>query len=135
MEGVSEIPGALPGVYCDGGVIDYHLDLPHSHPGRLALYLHFYDYLKPGWFDKKLAWRRPRPANVANTLLVSPSPDFVASLPNAKIPDRHDFTRYSEAERIRIWREAVDRCRVLADEFAELLATGRLAERVVPWDA
>ena len=96
--------------------------------------LHFYDFLKPGWFDKKLGWRRPRPEHVANTLLISPSPDFVQSLPNAKIPDRHDFTRYSESERIRVWREAVDRCRMLADEFAELLSTGRLAERLVPWE-
>ena len=134
LEGVPDIAGARPGVYRDGGVIDYHLDLPHSHPGRLALYLHFYDYLKPGWFDKKLDWRRPRPEHITNTLLVSPSPEFVASLPNAKIPDRHDFTRYGEDERIRIWREAVDRCRVLADEFAELLANGRLADRLVPWE-
>ncbi len=134
LEGVADIAGARPGVYRDGGVIDYHLDLPHSHPGQIALYLHFYDYLKPGWFDKKLGWRRPRPQHVANTLLVSPSPAFVASLPNGKIPDRHDFTRYPESERIRVWREAVDRCRVLGDEFAEVLATGRLAERLVPWD-
>lgn len=135
LEGVADISGARPGVYRDGGVIDYHLDLPHSHPGQLALYLHFYGFLKPGWFDKKLGWRRPQPAHVANTLLVSPSPEFVTSLPNAKIPDRHDFTRYSESERIRIWREVVNRCRVLADEFAELLATERVASRVIPWDA
>ena len=53
--GVRDIAGAPPGMYRDGGVIDYHLDFPHSADDRLALYLHFYEYLKPGWFDKRLS--------------------------------------------------------------------------------
>ncbi len=134
LEGVAGISGARPGVYRDGGVIDYHLDLPHSEPGRLALFLHFYDWLIPGWFDKKLRWRRPRPEHIDNTLLISPSPEFVASLPHGKIPDRHDFTRYPAGERVRVWRTVVDRCRELADEFAEVLATNRLGDRLVRWD-
>jgi hypothetical protein len=134
LEGVAGISGARPGVYRDGGVIDYHLDLPHSEPGRIALFLHFYDWITPGWFDKKLRWRRPRPAHVSNTLLISPSPDFVASLPYAKIPDRHDFTRYPEDERIGVWRTVVDRCRELADELRDVLASGRLGDRLVRWD-
>ena len=84
MSGVRDIEGAAPGIYRDGGVIDYHLDLQHSDPDRLALYPHFYDHLIPGWFDKKLSWRKPAPAHVDRTILVSPSAEFVAGLPNAK---------------------------------------------------
>ena len=53
LEGVRDIPGAKSGTYRDGGVIDYHLDLPLSEPGRLTLYPHFYSHIVPGWFDKK----------------------------------------------------------------------------------
>lgn len=135
LEGVVDIPGARQGVYRDGGVIDYHLDLPQSANGRLALYLHFYDFLTPGWFDKRLRSRRPGAGHIANTLLISPSPEFVATLPHGKIPDRHDFVNFPPDERRRAWRRAVADCRALADEFHEVLATGRLAERIVRWDA
>ncbi|MBT8100236.1 MAG: patatin-like phospholipase family protein, partial [Gammaproteobacteria bacterium] len=60
LSGVRDIAGAPAGVYRDGGIIDYHLDLPTSADGKLTLFPHFYDYLKPGWFDKKLEWRRNR---------------------------------------------------------------------------
>ena len=130
LEGVTGIPGAKPGIYRDGGVIDYHLDLPLATGDRLALYLHFYDFLKPGWFDKHLSWRHASPSNTSNVLLISPSMEFVATLPNGKIPDRHDFVRYPHDERVRAWRQAVDRCRALADEFAEVLATNSLAARL-----
>ena len=99
--GVRDIAGATAGLYRDGGIIDYHHDLPHSDDNRLTLYPHFYDYIVPGWFDKKLKWRRPSAANVDRTILISPSRDFVAKLPNAKIPDRRDFVSLSAAERVR----------------------------------
>ena len=54
LAGVRNIDGAKPGMYRDGGVIDYHHDLPHSAADRLTLYPHFYDRIVPGWFDKKL---------------------------------------------------------------------------------
>lgn len=132
LHGVRDIPGARPGVYRDGGVIDYHLDLPKSDRGRLTLYLHFYDFLKPGWFDKRLAWRRASADNTEHTLLISPSADFVQRLPNGKIPDRHDFVRYSHEERVRAWRRAVDDCRALADELHDVLERNRLPERLEP---
>jgi len=112
---------------------DYHIDLPQSDNQRLSLFPHFYDFLKPGWFDKRLSWRRPQPLNVDRMILVSPSPAFVARLPNAKIPDRRDFVAYSTAERIRAWRTVIDRCRELADDFAEVLDSNRLAERLKPF--
>lgn len=132
LSGVRDIAGAPPGIYRDGGVIDYHLDLPQSAPGRLTLYLHFIDRIVPGWFDKKLSWRRPDPANVDRTLLVSPSREFVARLPYGKIPDRRDFVNFAPDERVRAWHTVVDMCDELADEFHEVLEQGRLAARLEP---
>lgn len=130
LEGVANIPGAPRGMYRDGGVIDYHLDFPHAKAPRLALYLHFYDFLKPGWFDKALSWREALPHHSDRTILVSPSPAFVAKLPNGKIPDRSDFVNFQPAERVRIWRETVAACEEMAAEFEEVLANDRLAERL-----
>lgn len=133
MNGVRNISGAPPGMYRDGGVIDYHIDLPQSDNERLSLFPHFYDFLKPGWFDKRLSWRRPQPLNVDRMILVSPSPAFVARLPNAKIPDRRDFVVYSTAERIRVWRSVIDSCRELADDLQDVLDNDRLAARLKPF--
>ena len=132
LNGVRDIEGAPPGMYRDGGIIDYHLDFPHSAPDKLALYLHFYDFIKPGWFDKHLPWRQAQPASVDRTLLISPSPEFVAGLPNAKIPDRHDFVNLGTAERVRIWRGVVSACLEIADELEEVLTQDKLAERIRP---
>ena len=132
LSGVRDIVGATAGIYRDGGVIDYHLDLPHSDPDRLTLYPHFFDRIVPGWFDKKLSWRRPDPVNVDRTILVSPSDEFVAKLPNNKIPDRTDFARYAPSERIRVWRTVVGECERLAEEFNEVIEKGELESRLIP---
>lgn len=132
LSGVKDIAGAAPGIYRDGGVVDYHLDIPHSAPDRLTLYPHFFDRIIPGWFDKRLTWRRPRPENIERTILISPSADFVAKLPNAKIPDRTDFRRYPPQERIRIWRTVVAECERLADELNDVLSKGDLESRLTP---
>lgn len=132
LSGVRNIAGATPGVYRDGGVIDYHLDLPHSSRERITLFPHFYDRIVPGWFDKKLKWRRPHPGNVDRTILISPSAEFVAKLPYAKIPDRSDFANYDPAERVRVWRACVLACEQLADEFNEVMVRDQLAARLQP---
>ncbi|MGB5722371.1 MAG: hypothetical protein WBM34_16890 [Woeseiaceae bacterium] len=132
LTGVRDIVGAAPGVYRDGGVIDYHLDLPHSARERMTLFPHFYERIVPGWFDKKLKWRRPHPGNVDRTILISPSAEFVAKLPNAKIPDRSDFAKYTPKERVIAWRSCVAACEQLADEFNEVLESDQLAARLKP---
>jgi len=132
LSGVRDIHGARPGVYRDGGVIDYHLDLPHSAHESLTLFPHFYDRIVPGWFDKKLKWRKPTPGNVDRTILISPSAEFVSRLPNAKIPDRTDFVNYSPQERVTAWRACVEACAELADEFNEVMARDQLAARLQP---
>ncbi|MDJ0813567.1 MAG: patatin-like phospholipase family protein [Woeseiaceae bacterium] len=132
LSGVRDIHGALPGVYRDGGVIDYHLDLPHSEDGRLALYPHFFEHIVPGWFDKRLTWRKPAPAHVDRTILISPSAEFAASLPNRKIPDRTDFQTFVPSERMRLWRDVVGACERLAEELHEVLEKGELESRLTP---
>lgn len=132
LSGVRNISGARPGVYRDGGVIDYHLDLPHSAAERLTLFPHFYGRIVPGWFDKKLLWRRPQAGNVDRTILVSPSDEFVASLPHGKIPDRTDFRNFEPAERVRIWKQCIDACAAMADEFHEVIEKDQLAARLEP---
>ncbi len=132
MSGVDNIEGAPDGTYRDGGVIDYHLDLPLSEPDRLTLFPHFFERLIPGWFDKKLTWRKPRASNTDRTILICPSAEFISRLPNAKIPDRTDFARLTQDERMRSWRKAVSACKELADDLAEVLDNGKLAARLQP---
>jgi len=132
LSGVRNVARAVPGVYRDGGVIDYHLDLPHSEDDKLALYPHFFDHIVPGWFDKRLTWRRPQPANISRTLLVSPSREFVSRLPNGKIPDRFDFQNHAPRERVRIWSRVVSECEALADEFNSVIENDELGARLEP---
>jgi hypothetical protein len=55
--------------------------------------------------------------------MLCPSDAFIADLPMGKIPDRNDFTRLGEEERIRYWETCVSRCQALAEEFADVLAS------------
>ena len=96
------------------------------------MFPHFYSRIVPGWFDKKLKWRRPQAGNVERTILVSPSDEFVASLPYGKIPDRTDFANFEPAERVRIWKQCVSACEAMADEFHEVIEKGQLAARLEP---
>jgi hypothetical protein len=91
----------------DGGIIDYHFDTPLDYANGIVLYLHFSPRLVPGWFDKMLPWRSPRPASLDNLLLVTPSHDFIATLPNGRIPDRHDFMRMDNTQRKTSWRKVL----------------------------
>lgn len=118
LEGERDIPGAPPGHYWDGGIIDYHFDLAAFRDESLILYPHFRADLTPGWFDKFLPWRRYRRPAVDNLVLLCPSEAFIASLPGGKIPDRSDFQRMSPAQRLNYWKICIDRSRELAEDFA-----------------
>lgn len=132
VSGVPDIAGARPGMYRDGGIVDYHLDLPHSAEERITLFPHFYGRIVPGWFDKKLKWRRPLAGNVDRTILISPTDEFVASLPHGKIPDRTDFVNFKPADRVRGWQQCIADCERLADEFLEVMEKDQLAARLEP---
>ncbi|GLZ86830.1 hypothetical protein Pres01_28810 [Metapseudomonas resinovorans] len=131
MEGVRDIPGAGPGTYRDGGLLDYHLDLPYN-PGGVVLYPHFTDKVVPGWFDKGLPWRKGDAERLQDVLLISPSREYLATLPHGKLPDRKDFKRYlgDDAGRERYWRKAMAESQRLGDEFLELADSGKLGERL-----
>jgi hypothetical protein len=125
------VPGA-EGVHRDGGIVDYHPDLDFGTGEGIVLYPHFYPHVVPGWFDRSLRWRRARPANLRRALLVAPSSDFVSRLPGGRIPDRKDYYRMRDDERIRAWRAVVSATERMADELRELIATGKVTERLEP---
>lgn len=127
---VRDIAGAPPGNYWDGALVDYHLLLPYARATRagtrrrIVLYPHFNDYVTPGWLDKHLPWRRAPRSHpwLEDMLLVAPSPAFLATLPNGKLPDRQDFYRYGQDHRARVrdWERAIGEC-------------ARFAEAVMAW--
>ncbi|HVU00342.1 MAG TPA: hypothetical protein VHE30_01270 [Polyangiaceae bacterium] len=130
MQGLSDPTGAPRGVYRDGGVADYHFGVEIDPPEGIALYPHFYEHLVPGYFDKLLRHRRTR--GLRRTVLVAPSSGFVASLPGSKIPDRTDFSRLPDRERIPAWRTVIERTRELGDAFHDLVESGKIRSVVAP---
>jgi hypothetical protein len=142
LDAVHDIPGAPRGAYWDGGITDYHLQLdygsmravPTAGEGAgLVLYPHFQPTLIPGWLDKALTHRHRATAHLDNLLLLSPRPQWVATLPNAKLPDRGDFKAYGDdlAGRIAAWSRALCESQRLGDEFAAWL-DGRLELELQP---
>lgn len=125
---VHDIPGAPAGAYWDGGITDYHLHLPYGQMSDgLVLYPHFQPTVVPGWLDK--AWKSRHRATPAldNLVLLSPSPQWVATLPGAKLPDRSDFKAFGDDldGRMSAWRRALAESARLAEEFAATVEGGR----------
>ena len=135
LKAVHDIPGAPRGAYWDGGITDYHLHLRYLSGERdgIVLYPHFQKQVIPGWLDK--AWRSRHHATSAldRMLVLAPDPEWVQTLPNAKLPDRNDFATYlsDNAGRVRVWEEGVAAARQLSDEFAQWLARPDLS-RIEP---
>lgn len=128
---VPALEGGKPGLYLDGGIMDYHLDIPYRAPG-LVLYPHFSDRVVPGWFDKALRWRKAAPANLSRTLLLCPSREFLASLPHGKIPDRGDFTKLTTAARHTYWQRVVAETERLVDCFNEAVEKQTVPDLLEP---
>jgi hypothetical protein len=134
LDAVHDIPGAPRGAYWDGGITDYHLHLDYASMAQgLVLYPHFQKTVIPGWLDKALRHRHRATERLSNVIVLAPAPEWVASLPNGKLPDRGDFQRYGDdlAARRRDWGRAVAESQRLADEFADLVEHGDLG-RVQP---
>jgi hypothetical protein len=132
IEGVRNPKHAPIGMYRDGGMVDYHFDLPIKPKNGLVLYPHFAPMLKPGWFDKPLPWRKVNADNYTHTIVVCPSAEFIAELPNNKIPDRTDFETHTADDRIKIWQQVIDKNKVLADDFDSLVNSPLLSDNVLP---
>ncbi len=128
LDAVHDIPGAPRGAYWDGGITDYHLHLDYAamHEG-LVLYPHFQSRVVPGWLDKAWKGRHRASPRLANVVVLSPSVEWIRTLPGGKLPDRGDFKAYGDDfdGRVTAWRRAVAESARLADEFSELVAEGR----------
>ena len=118
---VLDIAGTSRGTYWDGGIIDYHFNLSSIKHDGLILYPHFRDTIIPGWFDKSLKWRHQSCQTKENIVLLCPSPEFVASLPGRKIPDRTDFRTMKEDHRIKVWKECITKSKALAEELQSIV--------------
>jgi hypothetical protein len=133
LEAVHDIPGAPRGAYWDGGITDYHLHLDYaSMSGGLVLYPHFQKAIVPGWLDKAFKHRHRASERLSNVVVLAPSAEWIATLPNGKLPDRNDFKAYvdDDAGREAAWARAVAESQRLADEFAELVGRGASIEAV-----
>ena len=130
LDPVHDIPGAPRGAYWDGGITDYHLHLNYasmadgsdadSADPALVLYPHFQRTIIPGWLDKFLKHRHHATAKLSNVVVLSPSAEWIRTLPNAKLPDRADFKLFGDDTRGRIaaWSRVVRESERLRDEFA-----------------
>ncbi|MCP3944874.1 MAG: patatin-like phospholipase family protein [Desulfobacteraceae bacterium] len=133
MEGICDIDG-IPGVFLDGGILDYHLDIPFlPNSDKLVLYPHFYEKITPGWFDKPLN-RKPDSLHMENVVLVAPSNTFVQSLPGAKIPDRKDFITFKgkDKERRTYWKTVLEKNKQLGNELFEAIQSKKIRQLVKP---
>ncbi len=134
LKPVTDIPGAPAGCYWDGGITDYHLHLHYTPPpGRetgLVLYPHFQKAVVPGWLDKGLKWRHRSSSALNRMVVLAPNPEWVKTLPNAKLPDRTDFSTHGNdlAGRMAVWQRAVAQSQQLADEFAQWVARPDMAQ-------
>jgi hypothetical protein len=137
MEGIADIPNAPGGTYRDGGVIDYHMNLPfQATEDEIILMPHFFERMVPGWFDKQLSWRKPDETFLSNMVMIAPAADFIAALPGKKVPDRDDFKLFFGKDKARFdqWKRVVERCRILGDELGEMFnRSGVSADPLCGW--
>jgi hypothetical protein len=127
LRAVHDIPGAPPGAYWDGGITDYHLHLDYRTSGRAGR-------RRPGAVPAlsagggaRLAGQSPEMAPRRHPVprhhpRARPRPRLGGQrLPNRKLPDRTDFTRYGNdlAARVKAWNAAAGAAQQLADEFGE----------------
>jgi len=89
----------------------------------LVLYPHFQKSVVPGWLDKGLKWRHKSTPFLDNMILLAPSPEWIKSLPNGKLPDRSDFTHYGNdlQARVKAWSAVAAASQHLADDLAQWL--------------
>jgi len=130
---VRDIAGANQGLYWDGGITDYHFDFPFPADNDLVLYPHFSPTVIPGWFDKRVPWRRVNLENFKNVVLVVPSAEFVADLPHGKIPDRTDFETLDYDSRLAYWNTVLEKSKHLAEDFSALVNAGAGIEDAQPF--
>lgn len=135
MDAINYIPAAPKGYYWDGGMTDYHISLPYKGDG-IVLHPHFLSKVLPGWFDKKLPWNRSADESLmSKVLLITPTEDYIQSLPRKQISDMRDFKHFGsdQDKRISYWSEISERSLELGEELSELIRSGSIASRIEPY--
>lgn len=134
IRGVSLIPGAPEGVYRDGGLINYQLNQDYCPGDGLTMFFHYQERITPGWFDKKLSWKKATAQSLDRVLQIFPNEQFLKTLPGEKIPDREDFITFvnNPDERIRRWDQVCKTSELLGEEFMEMVESGRIRDRIEP---
>lgn len=135
IKGVRNIHDAPQGTYRDGGLVDYQLNQDYQPGARaITLFFHYQEKIVPGWFDKKIPWRKPPSGSLDRVLQVFPSEEFLRLLPDGRLPDREDFRRYVDtpAERIRRWDLVAETSEILGEEFLNDVESGRIKKLVKP---
>jgi hypothetical protein len=81
-----------------------------------------------------LTHRHRATQRLSNVVLLSPRPEWVRTLPGAKLPDRSDFARYGDdtAARVAAWSRALRESERLRDEFARWVDDGGGPDQVRP---
>lgn len=134
MEGVSHIEGAPKGMYRDGGLTDYHRALPYQlAEEEIVFQPHFFASMKPSWFDRPFSGREPSSKETKHLLMVCPSAEFIQGLPGGKVPDRHDFEKLPNDERIQRWEKAYVQSIRLGEDLMESIESGKIRDQVELW--
>jgi len=133
IAGIHDIYGAPTGVYRDGGLVDYHLN--HDYSTReedVTLFFHHQERVIPGWLDRNLVKRRPRPGVLDSVLLIHPSEELIQTFPGGKVPERDDFRTFinDPKSRIRNWEDVVERCAPLGEIFIEAVESKKIRDIV-----
>lgn len=124
LRGVDDLPEAGPGRHYDGGLIDYHFEVENALAP--VLYPHFSSSLVPGWLDRFLPQRRLTAKASSWLCLIIPSVHQLSRYPGGRLPDRHDFTRSTNEERIERWQTIVKENKALEQELTSCLEAGEL---------
>jgi len=133
VAGVRNIYGAPNGTYRDGGLMDYHLNQQYAEKEEdVILLFHHQERIIPGWLDKKLQYKKPKPETIENVLMVCPTEKFIRKLPGGKIPDRDDFKTFADnpSTRIKNWWRAVELSETLGEQFLELVESQKIRDVV-----
>lgn len=135
IRGVHNIAGAPEGTYRDGGLVDYQLNQDYQ-PGEdgVTLFFHYQKRIVPGWFDKRMPWRKAPKGSLDHVLQVFPGDEFLKLLPDGRLPDREDFRLYVDApgERIRRWDLVAEKSDILGEEFLNAVESGAIRRLVKP---
>lgn len=118
----TKVEGGMNRWHWDGGLVDYHFPGPFDVDG-LVFYPHFFPKVTPGWFDKALPWKKARPQDYSNVVMITPSQSFIDRLPYGKIPDRYDFEKLSDDAREDFWGTVLKETDHLVQDFHNMMET------------